>query len=111
MRGWLLPGSGELLAFCVAGKCHAIIRGLRTAQGARQMQIVHSRHRPAEAARRPANANADAALRLKQAKWAIHGYEFLAQMQMEKALKALRLVDECRAEIMAAELELERAKG
>jgi len=75
------------------------------------MHLVHSRHRPSEAARRPANANDGAALRLEQAKWAIHGYEALAHLQMQKALAALALVDECRAEIMAAELELERVKG
>ena len=50
-------------------------------------------------------------MRLAQARWALDGYEAFAQAQMQKAADALKLVDRCRAEIVAAELELERPKG
>ena len=76
------------------------------------MHIVYSRERQREAERRTEiAADNPVVLRLEQARWALNGYEAFARLQVEKAANALKLVDECRAEIMAAERELERAKG
>ena len=76
------------------------------------MQRLHPRIGQGEAQRRPeALAGSPVAMRLAQARWALDGYEAFAQAQMQKAADALKLVDRCRAEIVAAELELERTKG